>query len=316
MMLSSIRFVARAVAPGILCLTSIASAADPSASAGSDAAATSTGGDEFGEPDAPDAAPAPVQPAPAAAPAQQPAPAPLAPAPAAASASLDDDEYGATQEDQPVRRRRERGGREATTGFQGALRVGLMFPGGRATAAGRDLLGSRYSWQVPFTLDLGVKPIPNVFVGTYMGFSKGAEGNDTKIEGYCDDDDEDFENDIACDSYTLRIGLQVQYHALPDERWNPWIGYGFGFIAANQSIEDREKNRSEDTTVSGLTFAQISGGVDFRSALGVGPYGEVSIGRFNSTRTVIDNEDRFEGAIDERAIHYWLSIGVRLVVRP
>ena len=53
-----------------------------------------------------------------------------------------------------------------------------------------------------------------------------------------------------------------------------------------------------------------------RSALGVGPFAEVAIGRFNSTHTVIDNEDVFEGAIDDRAIHYWMTIGVRMVINP
>lgn len=314
MKLSSLRLALHAVVPGILTLTGSALAADPGASAGADMPAASV--DEFGEPDAPaEGAAAPAATAPAG-PVAEPAPAASAAASPPVATARPDDELAIAEEDRPVRRRRERGTREASTGFQGALRLGFMFPGGRATGEDRDLLSSRYSWQLPITLDLGVKPSPHVFVGTYMGFSKGAEGNDTRIEGYCDDDDEDFENDISCDSYTLRIGLQAQYHALPDQRWNPWIGYGFGYILANQSIEDRERSRSEDTTVTGLTYAQISGGIDFRSALGVGPYGEVSIGRFNSTHTVIDNEDTFQGAIDERAIHYWLTIGVRLVVRP
>lgn len=223
---------------------------------------------------------------------------------------------GPGRDPEPIHPVKARGGRPATTGFQGAFRLGFMFPGGRATGEQSDLLGSRYSWQVPFVLDLGVKPTEHIFVGTYMGFSLGAEGNDTQIEGYCDDDDDDLENDVSCGSHTLRIGLEVQYHVMPDQRWNPWIGYGFGFISASQSIDDRQKGRSEETTASGLTYAQISGGVDFRSALGVGPFGEVSVGRFNSTRTVIDNEDTFQGPIDDRAIHYWMTIGFRMVVRP
>jgi hypothetical protein len=217
---------------------------------------------------------------------------------------------------EPIAPAKVRGVRPATTGFQAAFRLGLMFPGGRATGKQGDLLSTRYSWQVPFTLDVGVKPTEHWFIGTYMGFSLGAEGNDSKIEGYCVDDDDNLQNDIACNSYTLRLGLEVQYQALPDERWNPWIGYGFGYIVADQSIDDRNKGRNEDTTVSGITYAQISGGVDFRSAVGIGPYGEVSIGRFNTTHTTINNQDTFEGPIEDRAIHYWMSFGFRMVVRP
>lgn len=205
---------------------------------------------------------------------------------------------------------------EAKTGFQGSLRMGVMFPAGRASGEPGDALATRYSWQIPFTFDLGYKPIPELYVGAYFGFSLGAEGNQALIERWCVDNDNDLENDIACNSHTLRAGLGAQYHLAPDARWNPWIGYGFGVESASQSIHDRHQGRSESTTATGVTFASLSAGADLRHVLGFGPYGEVSVGRFNSTSTEVDNIERFRGPIEDRALHYWLQIGLRMVVRP
>lgn len=194
--------------------------------------------------------------------------------------------------------------------------MGVMFPAGRASGEPGDTLAARYSWQVPFTFDLGYKPLPELYLGVYFGFSLGAEGNEPQIERWCIDNDNDLENDIACSSHTLRAGIGAQYHLAPDARWNPWIGYGIGFESASQSISDRYVGRSESTSVTGITFASLSAGADLRHVVGFGPYGEVSVGRFNSTRTEINNIERFNGSIDDRALHYWLQIGIRMVIRP
>ncbi|NLE85499.1 MAG: hypothetical protein GX607_03780 [Myxococcales bacterium] len=191
-----------------------------------------------------------------------------------------------------------------------------MFPAGRASGAPGDHLATRYSWQVPLTVDLGYKPIPQLYLGAYFGFSLGAEGNQAQVESWCVDDDNDLENDIACSSHTLRAGLAVQYHLAPGAHWNPWVGYGIGVEAASQSISDRPRGRSESTTSRGVTFAALSAGADLRHVLGFGPYGQVAIGRFNSTRTEINDVERFDGSIDDRALHYWLELGLRMVLRP
>ncbi len=206
-------------------------------------------------------------------------------------------------------------GRPAKTGFQAAFRTGVMFPGGKASGRAGDTLAARYSWAVPFMFDVGFKPTQNVFVGTYFGLAWGAEGDYVPIEGTCSDDDDDLENDIACNSVTLRLGLEGQYHFAPADRWNPWVGYGFGFEATNQTIDERGV-RTESTMSSGVTFAQVSGGVDFRTAIGIGPFFEASVGRFNSSRTEVNNVETFDGDIEDRATHYWLTLGLRLVVRP
>jgi hypothetical protein len=197
-----------------------------------------------------------------------------------------------------------------------AFRTGLAFPSGKASGTAGDSLARRYSWHWPLQLDLGSKVTEHVHVGGYMGFSIGAEGNDIDVEEYCDDDDSNLENDISCNAYGFRIGAQAQYHFAPDQTTNPWLGYGIGIESHTQSLQDRPRGYSERTTASGITYAKLDAGLDFRLPVGLGIYGEAALGRYTKSTTYIRGERVSTGAIDDRDWHLWLIFGVRLVVFP
>jgi hypothetical protein len=198
-----------------------------------------------------------------------------------------------------------------------ALRFGLSFPMGDATSAPLDSLGARYAWQVPIALDVGAKIGPSVFVGGYLLFAFGAEGSDALVESLCDDDDDDLENDVNCNTSTLRLGLKAQYHFMPGEKTNVWVGYGAGFESSTQSIRDSQQGYAEATTVSGITWAELSVGADFRSKLfGVGPYAELALGRFDHSRTEMNSVETAAGDIADPAWHAWFSLGLRMILFP
>jgi hypothetical protein len=197
-----------------------------------------------------------------------------------------------------------------------AFRTGVAFPVGDATSAANDDLADRYAWQIPILIDLGAKVSDAVYVGAYFGIGFGAEGKDVTIESYCRDDDEDFENDIACTVVTLQAGIEGRYSFSPAEDWNPWVGYGIGFESAQQWIDDRNRGYRESTTASGLTVAKLSGGADYRGKVGIGPVGEVAIGRFASSRTEVNELETFSGDIDDPGVHAWLTVGLRMVINP
>lgn len=205
-------------------------------------------------------------------------------------------------------------GPPARTGFQAHFRTGVSIPGGRATGDPGDKLARRYAWQIPFAIDLGAKVTRSVFVGGYLQLGFGAEGSDARVEALCDDDDSDFENDVSCSVVSARLGVEAQYHFQPASDLNPWLGYGIGLEIDSQSLSDTTGYR-EMNTATGITWAQLSGGLDFRNAVGFGPYAELSIGRFMQTRTRVGD---FEStvSIDDRAFHVWTTLGLRLVVRP
>lgn len=204
----------------------------------------------------------------------------------------------------------------AAQGFQAAFRTGLLFPIGDATSRPNDTLAGRYAWQVPIAVDLGMRFAQNFFVGGYLGIGFGSTGSDARLERACSDDDEDFENDIVCSAVTLRAGVEVQYSFRPDQRLNPWVGYGFGFEAASAKLSDNSLGYEETVTSTGLTYAQLSAGFDMRHSVGFGPFLEAAVGSFNRVNTDSGNSLTTSRPIDDQALHAWLMLGVRLVVNP
>jgi hypothetical protein len=207
---------------------------------------------------------------------------------------------------------------EARRGFQMAARVGLRFPAGKATNAPGDTLEHRYSYQLPLQLDVGYKLSPLVHLGGYLGFAYGAEGSAPSIDGYCEDDDSDLTNDVSCNVFDYRTGLQAQIHFLPSSKYNPWLGYGIGLEAASQTLHDKPRKFKENTLTVGATYAKLDGGMDFRGrdGFGFGFYSEAAIGRYFHSRTEINGYTRYAGPIDEQAWHVWLGGGVRAELFP
>jgi hypothetical protein len=197
-----------------------------------------------------------------------------------------------------------------------AFRTGISSPHGSATGVAGDGLARRYSWQWPLHFDLGAKVTEAVHVGGYLSLAFGAEGSDRVVERYCDDDDSNLENDIGCTAFQIRVGVQAQYHFRPDQLANPWVGYGIGFESTTLAVDDRARGYQENTSASGITFAKLDGGLDFRLGVGLGPYVEAAVGRFTSSVTRINGERVFDGRVEEQAWHTWITVGVRLVVFP
>ena len=206
----------------------------------------------------------------------------------------------------------------ARTGFQMALRLGWMSPAGNTSGASGDSLPARFSGQLPLLLGLGGKITDSLYVGGYLGASFGSDGSDVRVERACTDSDDNLHNDIACNSMTLRIGLEAQYHFMPSASVNPWLGYGIGPELASQSITDRVRARDENTTVTGWEYARLAFGVDFRLARGIGggPLLEGTLGEFTHSRTEINGKVAHTGAISNTALHGWVSLGVRFVLFP
>ena len=190
---------------------------------------------------------------------------------------------------------------KAKTGFQLALRPGIAVPLGDVSEGAEmsDLLGV----QFPFTVDIGAKVIPNLFVGAYLGSSVGLPSGD--LADVCDFAGKD------CLAYGLRLGIQAQYHILPKQRANPWVGYGIGYEWL--AITDASDEAGEAIGFGGLEFAHFLAGLDFRLTpiFGVGPFADFSLGSYSTTSDGNDSSD-----IPRTALHYWLTFGARFVFFP
>ena len=199
-----------------------------------------------------------------------------------------------------------------------SMRLGWMFPTGDATGASGDSFPRRLSAQFPFQLGFGAKITDALYLGSYLGASFGNNGSDGRVERACTDSDENLHNDIACNSYTLRIGLELQYHFRPAQAVNPWLGYGIGPELASQSITDRIRGRDENTTVTGWEYARLTFGVDFRLTHGIGggPLLEGTLGEFRHSHTEVNGQTTHSGSISDTALHGWVSLGLRFVLFP
>jgi hypothetical protein len=198
-----------------------------------------------------------------------------------------------------------------------AFRLGLAFPAADATGESGDSLGSRYAWQIPIAIDIGAKVTERAFVGGYFGIGFGSTGSDSRVEAACNDDDDDLENDISCSALTMRAGLAGHYAFQPGERMNPWLGYGFGYEGATATISDSERAYRETVSMSGYTYGELMGGLDLRnSAVGAGPFASIAVGQFTHSSTEVDERRLFGGEVDDRALHVWLTFGMRIVVNP
>lgn len=264
-------------------------------------------GTAFGQAAPPTGAAAPPAVAPAPVPAA--APAAVAPQPVAAQPAPA----------QPARKRRKSDPPEARTGFQMHLvpLVAMSFPFGSATGERGDSLGARYSWQwVPFDIGLGAKVIDELYVGGYLNLGVGYEGSDLRTEDRCEAGG-DVGDDVSCSSVNVHAGLEVRYTFAPAESATGWLGYGVGITAATQSISDAGRYE-ETSTVQGIDWARISGGLDFRFShgFGMGPFGVFHVGRYTHQRTEMLDVATFSGDIADPAFHAWLTVGLRMVIFP
>jgi hypothetical protein len=198
---------------------------------------------------------------------------------------------------------------EAHRGFQAALRSGVAIPFGSVTAT--TAMSDAVGIQVPLILDIGAKPFAPLFIGGYFGIAAGGAAG--AIADVC------AHLDVSCNGLSLRFGGQVQYNIRPAALVNPWVGFAIGYEIARSSGTNGKNN--VENTLSGLEFAHLMAGVDFRlgSAFGIGPFADLALGQYSTAKTVQNAGGRVTtlgGDISDSALHEWVTLGVRGVFFP
>lgn len=193
------------------------------------------------------------------------------------------------------------------TGFQLALRTGVSLPFGTVSSSTSmsDALGP----QFPVLLDIGTRITPNLFIGAFLGGSWG--GTAGKLTATC------HQYGIVCDGLWFRGGLLAEYGFHPDRLVNPWIGYGIGYeVGRSTGVYGRNKIVN---TVGGLEFAHLLAGLDFRlhDWFGIGPFVDGAFGLYNVAKTEVNSGGYIlTSPPEDKSIHLWLILGVRIVMRP
>lgn len=180
----------------------------------------------------------------------------------------------------------------AEEGFEVGARLGYGIAMGDA-AEGLEM-GDFVSGQIPLWLDVGYRIMPALMVGGYLQYGFGILGGD--VSDACDATGAD------CSASVVRLGAQGQYHFMPWEAVDPWVGLGIGYEWASQSIGDASFG------ARGFEFLNLQGGADFAVAdgLAVGPFLSFSLGQYSTSWVEDESSD-----IEETAMHQWLTFGVR-----
>ena len=194
-------------------------------------------------------------------------------------------------------------------GFQVAFRTGVALPAAKISQTNRSSMSDVFGWQVPVLVELGAKPIEELFVGAYLGFGFGGVAD--AYQKQCN------AAGVSCSAHTVRIGFESILHLLPAQRFDPWIGYGIGVEWS--TIASEASSRFGAESVSGLELAHLMAGVDARIShyFGIGPYVDVAAGRYTSIHVdAATYSDPSDTSIADPATHLWVSLGARAVVFP
>jgi hypothetical protein len=197
----------------------------------------------------------------------------------------------------------------ARTGFQLGLRTGVAVPLGEVDKG--ESMSDSFTPQVPIIADIGVKVIPELFLGGYLGLSVGGAGD--AIKKSCD------ALNVDCMAVGFRFGIEAQLHLNPDGRWNPWVGYGIGYEIAGAS--GSKGNNKLTAALGGVEFAHFMAGADYRinKVVGVGPYADFALGQYSIASVEATSNGvtkKTDGDIKDKTLHEWLLIGVKVTFFP
>lgn len=190
------------------------------------------------------------------------------------------------------------------------LRLGYAIPmgsGANDADGSSNKMTDAVSGHFPIWLDLGYMVMPNVMLGVYGQYAFGSVGGALKRQ--CD---QASSAGVSCSAHDIRFGLQAQYHVAPQAQVNPWVGLGVGYELLTVSLSNA--GQSGSTTAEGFEFANLQVGADVKALpnFGVGPFVSFSFGQYRSTSNSGLVADAGSGGdIENKAIHEWLTVGVR-----
>lgn len=193
-------------------------------------------------------------------------------------------------------------------GFEIGFRTGVMFPVGDAASGAK--LSDGFGVQFPFWVDLGYR-FGNVVVGAYGQWAAGLTGSTIDC------------GDASCSASAWRAGMEVQIHPAGRQGTvDPWFSLGFGYEwdTLHASASSGAGEVSGSATLHGWDIGRIGLGVDFPLTpwLRIGPFLHATVSEFTVGSLSISNNQLLTGSrpIDQKAVHSWITLGVKLTALP
>ncbi|NOJ81915.1 outer membrane beta-barrel protein [Myxococcus xanthus] len=200
-------------------------------------------------------------------------------------------------------------------GFALGLRAGYAIPLGSradATRRGGEKLSNWLTGAIPLQVDAGYFFNSNVYLGAYFQYAHILRTRDCP----------------RCSDSKMRFGVNVSYHFRAGETFMPWLGLGIGYeilsseitVATGTSLETSFRD-----DYRGIEFASVQAGADYRinDSFSIGPYVSLAAGVYQTKTSSVDfnvpgkEELNSESSksIEHKAVHAWLSGGLRMQFR-
>jgi hypothetical protein len=207
-------------------------------------------------------------------------------------------------------------------GFEVGLRVGYSIPLGsidgdsaspynsvlptffKGAASTEDGMGTLFSGRVPIWADVGYRINSHFLVGGFLEYGVVAlSGAASQACG-------------GCPARDWTTGLEAQYHVLPEERFDPWVGLGVGYEWVNVG---RSGPFNPTVSLDGWQFS-LQSGVDYKpmTSLGIGPFVALAFGAYaneqGTTWRDVNGPMAFHTGPNfdhQTTVHEWLTLGLR-----
>ena len=199
---------------------------------------------------------------------------------------------------------------EERTAFLMSAAAGVGLPLGEAYAG--KPLADWLSVAFPLTFELGTRILGRyelAVTGTYslgVARSTGASGCYNASNG--------------CSASVGQVGLAFLWHPLGLTAVDPYLGVGVGYEWLE--IRATVQGKNFDQSFGGWNVTMLQGGVDFSlgGAFTVGPYVQASLGEYLTSSYTVPTQgggvQSGSSSVANPAVHFWLAVGVRLVVIP
>lgn len=192
------------------------------------------------------------------------------------------------------------------SGFEGAFRASVALPFGNLAAYSYEPNSSLSAYvgvEFPLALDLGYRIGRYVFLGVTGQYAFGTPG-----VGLCATGE-------TCTASGVQVGAEVQLHPLGRATPDPWLGLGFGYewlIVQSKAIPTGVTSGAIPpppiNSPSGFDLLVFTAGIDFTlGCTRLGPFVGFTLGQYSQA----SGHD-----IPYKALHFWLSAGLKFTVVP
>jgi hypothetical protein len=205
------------------------------------------------------------------------------------------------------------------------VRTGYGIPIGRFTRDEVTDVSDIISGQVPIHVDVGARINGHFIFGIYYSYGFGIVGS--SLREACDFFETSMAgafDDVSCYVRSHRVGLQLGYHIMPRDDFDPWIAAAIGheFLDSTLSTVSRSGSATSTIDADGMELLNFQTGLDYRVSerLRAGPFFGVTVTTYGdftrSCHGACGIPGSSGGDVRNGASHAWLFFGLRGVVLP